>query len=49
MFIYFAAIRAEELCESREGRPRLPSLISFIFSVDVKHRVVSRFGLAVRR
>ena len=30
------AIRAQELCESRGGRPGLPSLISFTVSVDVQ-------------
>ena len=28
--------RAQELCESRGGRPGLPSLISLMVSVDVK-------------
>ena len=28
--------RAEELCESRGGRPGLPSLISLMVYVDVK-------------
>ena len=30
--------RAQELCESRGGRPGLPSLISLMVSVDVKHQ-----------
>ena len=29
--------RAQGLCESRGGHPRLPSLISLMVSVDVKH------------
>ena len=28
--------RAQELCESRGGRPGLPVLMSFMVSVDVK-------------
>ena len=31
--------RAQELCESRGGRPGFPSLISRTVSVDVKHHV----------
>ena len=31
--------RAQELCESGVGRPGLPSLISRVVSVDVKHHV----------
>ena len=31
-------LRAQELCESRDGRPRLPpSTISLMVSVDLKH------------
>ena len=33
------SVRAQELCESRGGRPGLPSLISLMVSVDVKHHV----------
>ena len=29
-------VRAQELCESRGGRPGLPSLINLMVSVDVK-------------
>ena len=31
------ASRAQKPCESRDGRPGLPSLISLMVSVDVKH------------
>ena len=31
MFTYTHSLRAQELCESRGGRPRLPSLISLQF------------------
>ena len=46
--------RAQELCESRGGRPGLPVPNKPTVSVDVKQhwwsdRLVSRFGLAVRR
>ena len=29
-------MRVQELCESRDGRPGLPVLMSLMFSVDVK-------------
>ena len=36
--------RAQELCESRGGRPGFPSLISLRFFVDVKqHSINNRF------
>ena len=31
-----SVVRAQELCESRGGRPGSPSLISLIISADVK-------------
>ena len=34
--VALSVIRAQELCESRAGRPGLPSLISLMVSVDVK-------------
>ena len=48
-------VRAQELCESRGGRPGFPSLINKpTVSVDLKQHFnealhVGRFGLTVRR
>ena len=36
-----SSLRAQELCESRRGRPGLPSLISLVVSVDVKQHSTS--------
>ena len=33
---YIKTLRAQELCESRGGRPGLPVLMSLMVSVDVK-------------
>ena len=38
IFISLRGLRAQELCESRGGRPGLPSLISLMVSVDVKQQ-----------
>ena len=42
-FFFFFFFRAQELCESRGGRPGLPSLISFMVSVDVKQHSTTTF------
>ena len=46
MFTYLSAFRAQELCESRGGRPGLLSLISLtMVSVDEKRLKRKRIGL----
>ena len=37
--------RARELCGSRGGRPRLPSLISLVVSVDVKQHFSNKYNV----
>ena len=41
-------LRAQELCESRGGRPGLPSLISLMVSVDVKQHSTNHDQTEVR-
>ena len=38
------AVRAQELCEGRGGRPGLPSLISVMVSLDVKQHTCLKMG-----
>ena len=41
--------RARELCGSRGGRPRLPSLISLVVSVDVKQHFSNKYNMSELR
>ena len=41
--------RTRELCESRGGRPRLPSIISLVVSVDVKQHFSYKYNMSEHR
>ena len=46
MFTYLSRLKGQELCESRGGRPGLPSLISLTVSVDVKQHSTNQHQLS---